>query len=425
MPTLFFRIVAAFWTATAEMAPYLLFGFLIAGALAAFLSPKLVERHLGGGGLPAVVKASLFGVPLPLCSCGVIPVAASLRQHGASRAATVSFLLSTPQTGVDSVLATYSMLGGLFALFRPVAALVTGVVGGGLVALFDRRGEQAPAAAVPVGDDACEDRCETDERRVRGVRGALRYGFVTLPQDIGVNLLVGLLLAAAIAALLPDDLLAGLGRGPLAMLAAMAVGIPVYVCATGSVPIAAALIAKGLSPGAALVFLITGPATNTATIATMWKVLGARAASLYLATVAGMAVASGLVLDLLFATVRVDVSGHLHAMAIGPWHHAAAVALLGVLAAALVARRIAGRREEKETADMDGALRISIEGMSCNHCRMSVERALLESDGVRRVEVDLPAGKALVAGEELDGETLRQRIEALGFRVVAVEPASP
>ncbi|GAB4367821.1 MAG: SO_0444 family Cu/Zn efflux transporter [Acidobacteriota bacterium] len=421
MPTLLSGIAREFWYATAEMAPYLLFGFLVAGVLAAFLSPRLVERHLGGDGLGAVVKASLFGVPLPLCSCGVIPVTASLRQHGASRAATVSFLLSTPQTGVDSILATYGMLGGLFAVFRPAAALVTGIVGGMLVSLFDRTPDPVAASqADPAG--GCEDACETDAEPVRGVRGALRYGFVTLPQDIGANLLVGLAVAAGIGALVPDDLLAGFGSGPVAMLAAMLIGIPIYVCATGSVPIAAALIAKGLSPGAALVFLITGPATNAATIATMWKVLGARAASLYLATVGGMALVSGLVLDALFATVRVDVAEHLHEMRPGPLGHLAAIALLVVLLAAISGPRLAAWRRS-ETKTMGDGLTLSIEGMTCNHCKASVERALRETAGVEHAEVDLAAGRAVVCGRGVDPAQLRARVEQLGYRVTAVEPA--
>ncbi|MGD9110519.1 MAG: SO_0444 family Cu/Zn efflux transporter [Phycisphaerales bacterium] len=291
----FMRNVAVdFWATLSEMSPYLLFGFFVAGLLSVLVSQSLVERHLGGRGIWPLVKASVLGVPLPLCSCGVIPVSMSLRKHGASRGATISFLLSTPQTGVDSIFVTLSLLGPVFAIFRPLTAFATGIIGGGLVDAFDRtsKTEKSPV---------CEDECCSDTKKSK-LRIGFKFAFVTLPRDIGKAMLVGLVIAAFLSALVPDDYFADkLVHPVVAMLVMMVLGIPVYVCATASVPIAAVLIMKGLDPGAALVFLMTGPATNAASFTTIWKGLGGRTAIIYLATVAGCALAAGLLLDYIAA----------------------------------------------------------------------------------------------------------------------------
>jgi len=309
------------------MSPYLLFGFLVAGVMAMFVSRRMVERHLGGSGVMPIFKASLFGVPLPLCSCGVIPVSMSLHKQGASKGATVAFLLSTPQTGVDSILVTYSLLGPVFAIFRPIAALVTGFVGGVLVNVFGASPEAAgrrlegkdpqPDPVVPLG---------------RRIVGGLKHGFVTLPRNIGRPLLIGLAVAGVISALVPDDFFADrLGKGLPAMLVMMLIGIPIYVCASASVPVAAALILKGLSPGAALVFLMTGPATNAAGLATIWNTLGRRTAILYLATVAVCSLLGGLLLDAVVQGVDIHAGTHVHNMGLGWVQHASAVILLAIL----------------------------------------------------------------------------------------------
>jgi len=293
-------IMIDFWATVAEMSTYLLFGFLVAGILSVLISQSVVERHLGGKGIWPLVKASLFGVPLPLCSCGVIPVSMSLHKHGASKAATISFLLSTPQTGADSIFVTLSLLGPIFAVFRPIVAFVTGIIGGGLVNIIDR-GTENEKRNQPKCLDQCCAGCKNNHKIAR----VLKYGFVTLPRDIGKAMLVGLVIAAVISALIPDGYFAEyLGTGIFAMVVMMFLGIPVYVCATASVPVAAALILKGLTPGAALVFLMTGPATNAASFVTIWKTLGPKTAIAYLLTVAGCAIAAGLLLD--FITVGID-----------------------------------------------------------------------------------------------------------------------
>ena len=258
-------LLLAIWGTLCEMAPYLLLGFLVAGLLSVFISPEIVERHLGGRGMWPVVKAALLGVPLPLCSCGVIPVAASLRRHGASRGATTAFLLSTPQTGVDSIVVTYSLMGGLFALIRPVAAFITGLVVGWFVDVLTAHNYGKPVVPPLPCTEAC---CAPTARPKNNILRALHYGFFVLPRGIGNALIVGLLVSGVIAAFVPDDFFAGVfGTGIVGMLIMMAIGIPLYVCATGSIPVAAALMMKGVSPGAALVFLMTGPATNAVTMA--------------------------------------------------------------------------------------------------------------------------------------------------------------
>lgn len=318
-------IATGFWATVAEMSPYLLFGFFVAGLLSVFISPAVIERHLGGKGIWPLLKASLFGIPLPLCSCGVIPVSMSLRKHGASKGATVSFLLSTPQTGADSILVTYSLLGPIYAIFRPVAALITGLLGGGLVSMTDHHRKEAQA-------EECSESCCDKTDRSHIIRKIFRHGFVTLPGDIGRAMFAGLVVAALIAAVIPEDFFAPLlGGGIFAMFIMMLLGIPVYVCATASVPVAAALIAKGVSPGAAMVFLMTGPATNAAAFTTIWSNLGRRTAITYILTVAGCAIAAGVILDQIVQTGTFSAV-HEHGWMLPPLvKNIAAIILLAVL----------------------------------------------------------------------------------------------
>ncbi|MFA5252504.1 MAG: SO_0444 family Cu/Zn efflux transporter [Phycisphaerae bacterium] len=328
-------ILTDFWGTITEMSPYLLFGFLVAGILSMLVSQRLVERHLGGRGIWPVLKASLLGVPLPLCSCGVIPVSMSLYKHGAGKGSTVAFLISTPQTGVDSIFVTYSLLGLVFAIFRPVAAFVSGIIGGVLVDLFNpapKEGQPAPKK--------CTDECCGGAENKKIARG-LKFAFVTLPRDIGGAMLMGLVIAAFISVLVPDDFFVEkLGTGIFAMLVMMALGIPMYVCATASVPIAAALMMKGLTPGAALVFLMTGPATNAASFVTLWKILGRTTAIIYLVTIAGCSLLSGILLDYIVGGVSSEAVAHHHGWMLPPAvKNISAVVLLAVLIFALLTRK--------------------------------------------------------------------------------------
>ena len=429
-------ILVASWAMLVEMAPYLLLGFAVAGLLSVAISPRWVERHLGDRGLGQVFKASLFGVPLPLCSCGVIPVGASLRRSGAGKGATTAFLLSTPQTGVDSIAVTYALLGPFLAVVRPVAALLTGFFGGGLVYAFDRNGDEP---AVEAQGPSCDDDsscCEPEnEPEKKTLFQGLTYGLVTLPRDIGRALVVGILLSGVISALVePHALERYLGGGIWPMLAAIAVGVPLYVCATASTPIAVSLIHAGLSPGAALVFLITGPATNAATITTLWRVLGKRSVVIFLITVAVGALATGFAVD---AIVAADVVGPKAMVpdavsgAAGHEHHdeetgwfgtAAAIALILLLVNAMWPEPKPFPEEYRRSVEPTAGERfeIKVSGMSCNGCVQSVTRALTECRGVDDATVDLGGGRATVRGSGFDRGAVAGAVKSLGFDVEVV-----
>jgi len=329
------NILREFVATVAEMSPYLLFGFLVAGILSVWVSQELVERHLGGRGIWPLLKASLFGVPLPLCSCGVIPVSMSLHKHGASKGSTIAFLLSTPQTGIDSIFVTLSLLGPLFAIYRPLAEFITGIVGG--VGVDFIAGSKKNESAQPA---KCTDPCCSGRHTESRLKRAVKYGFVTLPRDIGRPMLLGLIVAAVISSLVPDGFFAEkLGTGILAMVVMMLLGIPIYVCATASVPVAAALILKGLTPGAAIVFLMTGPATNAASFATIWKILGRRTAITYLVTVAVCALLSGIILDFIATGVDFEIVTRPGWMLPKAVKYASAAILLAVLAFGIVTKK--------------------------------------------------------------------------------------
>ncbi len=428
-----------FWSVLGQMSPYLLFGFAVAGLLSLLISARTVERHLGGPGFWPVFKAALFGVPLPLCSCGVIPVGASLHRKGASRGATVAFLLSTPQTGVDSIMVTFSLLGLTFAVFRPLAALISGILGGLLVAYTVKDGGGSIGKAAPAGTDADSHGgtgsapAAAEENRPKGwlarLRSAAVYGFLDLPEDIGRSMLGGLIIAAIITAIIPPDFFVGvLSGGIIAMLAMMALGIPVYVCATASVPVAAALIARGVSPGVALVFLMTGPATNAATIATVWRTMGKKTAALYLASVAGTALASGLTLDYFFTVTGAPLPHEMGWMLPKAVSTVLAMILLAVLLVGAVRSYLPRHKHVASPKDIlamkaNLSIELKISGMTCNHCRMAVERALKEVPGSQAVEVDLHSGRAVVAGAA-GPEELVKAVESVGYtaEVLAKSP---
>ncbi len=418
------HIIIETWLVTARMAAWLLLGFVVAGLLSVFISPTWLERHLGGRGMGPVFKASLFGVPLPLCSCGVIPVAASLRQHGAGRSATTAFLLSTPQTGVDSILVTWTMLGPLFAIFRPVAALITGLLGGGLVQAFDPDPHRTTAngkSLVEAGEFS----------RPQGLgpkmRAAADYGFITLPGDIGRALLIGVIIAGVLAAVVPADFLAGfLGSGALSIALMMIVGIPIYVCATASVPLAASFIFLGASPGAALAFLIAGPATNAATVTTISRVLGLRTTTIYLLTVAASAFGGGLLLDWLLPRAAEAIplflhQGH-HHQGVGWFEHVSGAVLVFVMIYSAWLSRRRGHscgcdgREDCQVEDATKTLEFAVDGMNCSHCSGSVQRAVTEMEGITGCQVQLDEGRAVVLGTDLDAAKVIGVIEGLGYK---------
>lgn len=395
-----------------EMSPYLLLGFLIAGLLHAFVPGRFYARYLSGNNFRSVALAALFGVPLPLCSCGVIPTAMALRREGASKAATVSFLIATPQTGVDSILATSALLGLPFALIRPVAAFVTALFGGALVGAVTRR--EAPLRGETAAETAVRPHTFWGRCRL-----ALSYGFGEMIQDIGRWLVVGLLLAGLITIFVPDDFFAVSEQHPLlGMLVVLALSIPMYLCATGSVPIAAALMLKGLTPGAALVLLMAGPATNMAAILVIGKVLGRKTLLLYLGAIILGAIAFGLGIDTLLPARWFELQGGSAVMACHgggattPWWQTASSILFVVLLAVALFKRY---HKTKTNTKMKNCFKIK--GMMCNHCKANVERALSAVEGVTSVEVDLAAGTVRVEGT-FNPETIIATIRQLGYEYV-------
>lgn len=313
------------------MAPYLLFGFLAAGVLSVLISQDYVRRHLGGSGWLQSLKAALLGVPLPICSCGVIPLAASLRKHGAGRGATASFLASTPQTGVDSLMVTYALLGWVYAVFRGLVAFISGILCGMAVGAVSPPEE----ALTEECTDTC---CHSDNRHI--IKRMLSYGFVSLPRDIARAMLLGIVISGMISGLIPEDFFADrMGDSTAAMFLMLGIGIPLYVCSSGSVPIALAFIKAGISPGAVLIFLITGPATNAATLTTLWEIIGRRQLAVFLVTLSCCALAAGFImnsLDLHQGVIEYACQSHEH---IGWFKSLCAAALLLILLAGMLPER--------------------------------------------------------------------------------------
>ena len=408
------NVLQEIWTLVNEMSPYLLLGFGIAGLLHVFVPARLYHRYLGKNDFRSVVWAALIGVPLPLCSCGVIPTAMSLRKEGASKGATTSFLIATPQTGVDSILATASLLGIPFAILRPIAALATALFGGELVTLATR-------------DEPNESIRHHEEEQAKGsfwkrCLEALEYGFVDMIEDIGKWLVIGLIVAGLITVFVPDDFFLRFADMPIvSMLVMLAVAIPMYVCSTGSIPIAVALMLKGITPGAALVLLMAGPASNMASILVIRKGLGKKALWIYLLSITLGAIAFGLGVDYLLP--REWFTSHLvqtHACC----HEAPAlfniicsVVLCCLLVYALVMRFDPGHKHEHEHEhDIDMETRtFKVDGMMCNHCRANVEKTLQGLQGVDDVTVDLASGTATIKGDATD-EAIIEVIIGIGYQ---------
>ncbi|ALP54825.1 permease [Candidatus Tenderia electrophaga] len=310
-----------------EAAPWLLLGFLCAGLIKAWLPADLINRWLGGDGIWPVTKAALIGAPLPLCSCGVLPAATSLRRNGASRSSTVSFLIATPETGVDSLALSYALLGPVMALIRPVAAIGSAIFTGLLTLVFgaERARAQVPADGDMLavfeescGDNQCSDkRCTTPPVTRQGLISrtldGLRYGLVDMVDDLVLWLAFGLLLAALMQTFAPPMVLADWGSGLPAMLLMLLVGIPTYICATASTPIAAALLIAGVSPGTVLVFLLAGPATNIATMGVIHQEMGTKVLIAYLTGIAVSSVGFGLLTDALLQAYGIDVHAQVSA----------------------------------------------------------------------------------------------------------------
>jgi uncharacterized membrane protein YraQ (UPF0718 family) len=315
MLTFLLNVFQASWNLLQQASLYILFGLLVGGLLKVFLSPSYVASHLGSGRFSSVFKAALLGIPIPLCSCGVLPAAASLKKQGANNGATTAFLISTPESGVDSISITWALLDPIMTIARPVAAFLSAFVAGISVNILTPPTSKDKAnadLACPI-DDCCDGvDCPPDTHaKHHGYLEKLIVGIKYAATDLWGELVgwffVGIIVAGVITALVPADMFSRyLGGGLSAMLLMLVFGIPLYICATASTPIAAAFILKGVSPGAALVFLLVGPATNVTSLSVLFGLLGKRATALYLISISIVAVIAGLFVDIIYASLGIS-----------------------------------------------------------------------------------------------------------------------
>ena len=361
-----------------EASPWLVFGLALGGMIKALIPTQFLNRHLSGNSIGSIAKAAMLGAPLPLCSCGVIPVALGLRQAGASKPATTSFLVSTPETGIDSISITYALLGPFMTIVRPIAALVSALVSGLLVIIFDKEdsnkalntleseetevsccgGELAESSAAccntepepqaspccsgttdsadanneHTADSCCSATAMKSTSRDTFVAKAwqgIRYAFTSLLDDIVLWLILGMIFAALANTFLPADFLAQWGSGITAMLVIMLAGIPMYICATASTPVAAGLLMAGVSPGVALVLMLTGPATNVSTLGVIQKEMGKRTMWLYLLGVSLTALLAGMVVNAIVDAYNINITAQLqeHGQIFAPLQWAALLLL--------------------------------------------------------------------------------------------------
>ncbi len=404
--------IEEFWSLCVETAPYLLLGMFFSGLIYIFIDSKFILKHIGSKSLSSILKSTLMGIPIPLCSCGVIPVASTIRNSGASKGSTVSFLISTPQTGIDSVFMTYGMMGPVFAIFRPFAAFISGIISGIVVNRFDYESHNHVSK-----NYSKQEKVNLLERLKIG----FNYGFVVLPSDILVPLLQGLSVAALISIAIPPDFIATYFSDSkyLVFILMLFISLPIYVCATASVPIAVALMAKGVSAGAVFVFLMAGPATNASSIAVVKKILGKKIMFLYLFLVAIISVFFGIIFDL-FLKAELPISLHHHSHDHGQNYFSTILAvsfILLMINAYFNKGRTINMTNSSENTKFNDNLSLIIKGMTCSHCKHSVENGLGNIAEVENTIVNLETGQVIIQGDKLDKETITTTIENLGFSI--------
>ncbi len=408
------------WSILLELAPWLFLGAVIATILKFTLPTDFVSRHLGRPNLGSVVKSSFLGLPMPLCSCGVIPAAISLKKSGASNGAVVSFMISTPQTGVDSLLIVASFLGWPLALFMMVTTFLTGILGGIFVHWFAPHDKGTESEAVSE-----KETCAVTPAASPRWQRYYRYAVDELIGGIYRYLLVGILVAAVINLVIPPNSLAGITalQGILGLLGVLLIAIPLYVCTNGSVPIAASLVASGLPAGSAFVFLMAGSATNVATLGSVFRVLGRRIMLIYLGTI----IFSSLGLAWIFQALWGDFTlGHViqHRHHEGSWYMQMLSTLSAVGLTALILRwsyldlRSWFRSFSKlnKQAGLQEMV-LHVEGMTCKNCVAHVKRDLEKVPGVARVEVDLSTGLAKMWGPSLNAVLLKAAVCKAGYAI--------
>ena len=418
-----------------EMAPWLLLGLIFAGLLKVYFPQKHIDKYLGKSNFRSSLNASLLGIPMPLCSCGVIPTGISFFKNGASKGATNSFLISTPQTGVDSIFATYSMLGWPFAVLRPIVAFFTGITGGVFTNIFVKEkpvtaspfaGFKIDTGAIKTEGATCDDdSCGCHEPKVNDKRHSLvraaDYAFIELLQDIAKWLIIGFLAAALISVILPDDFFSSFqGLGLLEILVVLAASVPIYICATGSIPIAAVLLMKGVSPGAALVFLMAGPATNVATMTVLGKTMGKKSLIIYLSTIIGGAIIFGMLTnwlipaDFILSKVMHIHGDEAHEM-LPKWLQIISTA---VLTGSMILGYFLSIIQKRNKMEKVKGITVTVKGMTCSHCEATVKRNLELLEGVNNVVADNKTNTVKISGTKINVGKVKDTVNGLGYQFV-------
>ncbi|WP_289055127.1 permease [Carboxylicivirga marina] len=438
--SLIYQYIDSLLNLTVAMSPYLLLGFLFAGLLKTWFPQKWIDRYMGKGNWRSAINTALLGIPLPLCSCGVIPTGISFYRNGASKGSSVSFLISTPQTGVDSILVTYSLLGLPFAIIRVIIALITGVLGGIFTNLIDSSNTKVSYT---------ESNTKSSTTYTKGnIKTVFRYGFYEFLMDIAKWLIIGLIIAAFIDVIMPADFFnAHIKNEWLSMVMVLFASVPLYICATASVPIAAVLMLKGLSPGAALVLLMAGPATNAATITVMKKVFGNRTLLAYLGSIILGAMIFGALINAFlprewFLIISDSMHHHQHEL-IPYWLQlASAIMLVTLIINGYIQKYLSKKKKAQTQSTSSNTILNSshniaatpsqsfsfamplitryymVEGMTCSHCKRSIETNLEKQTNITSVEASPENKEVKIEGTELNNEKIKELIEELGYNFI-------
>jgi len=387
-----------------EMSPYLIFGFFIAGILKILIPKEKIYYHLSSSNFYSILKATLLGIPLPLCSCGVIPVATYLDKEGSSKGATTSFLISTPTTGIDSIFATYSLLGPIFAIIRPISAFFSGIFAGTLVNIFEKE-KQNKKIKKNFSCNLCLNETSHFHSLKEKIKIIFKYGFYELIEDTGKWIIIGILIGGLISTFVPKYfVLKYLGKPLYSYTLMLLIGIPMYVCATGSIPIASSLILKGMTPGAGLVFLFTGPATNSATLTFVLGKLGKRNFLIYLFSIIIWAVIFGIFIDFLWKFQGYSMI-HLHKNRLLPgWFKISSSFLLFLL----ILNTFKFKKKNESTKEFE------IPNMKCKHCIKTIENEFKKA-GIT-VYVNLK-NKKLYVPFDLDEEKVERIVKKAGYNL--------
>lgn len=386
------RYFSSVWTFVEAMAPYLVLGLLLAGIMHVFLPKDFIYKHLAKKGLGSVFKGSLLGVPMPLCSCSVIPVAQHIHKSGASKGATLSFVSSTPSTGVDSISALWGLMGPIYTLFKVILAFLGGWITGFIVSWVDSTDEQnkverpeEPKFTTATTVNPSSISMSFGDR----LKSALSYGFIDLFEDFAKWLFIGTMIGGALEFILPANL-GMLENVWLSYLIVVVVSMPLYVCATGSIPLALALLAQGFSPGSALIFLTLGPVSNAATFSWLWGNFGVRITAIYFSVLASLSIASAYIMDLFFRD-QVLAQSHLHN------HESSAlwVTLLSIAFTVLWIYHLLKPLRKKwmkspkiDSIEFDDLIQVPISGMTCGNCQAKVEGILSKHEIQAQVNLE-------------------------------------